>query len=159
MTLTYAQYKDYLIEWCKARGATFKYFFPLKGGWEAWVQADYAAFVLSKNSAYDILREVAIYKNNYQRVDWLFNNNDVVAQKIAVEIKCQSFENHDSFIAGVGADIDKLAQDNLKLSFQTCQTGVMGIYFEEKARTWMLANEFTELFNNGEVGCAIRKLF
>jgi len=159
MTLTYDQYATYLINWCAIRGNDFKLYFPLKGGWEAWVQADYAAYVLAQNNTYDILREVGIYTNNYKRVDWLFNNDDVnVKEKIAIELKCQSFENRDAFIAGVQADIAKLAQNKLKAQFRNCQTGVMGIYFEEVARTWMLANQFVEVFQNGEIGCAIRKL-
>ncbi|WP_118973301.1 hypothetical protein [Taibaiella koreensis] len=159
MTLTYDDYATFLINWCAIRGSEFKLYFPLKGGWEAWAQADYAAYVLAQNNTYDILREVAIYTNARQRVDWLFNNNDLdVKKKLAVEIKCQSFENRDAFIAGVEADIAKLAQNKIKLQFRTCQTGVMGIYFEDTARTWMLANNFTEIFVNGEIGCAIRKL-
>jgi hypothetical protein len=159
MTLTYDQYAELLLAWCKFRGESLKNYFPLKGGWEAWVQADYAAYVLGWNSTVDILREVPIYQNPKQRVDWLFNNTDpTVTQKIAIEIKCQSFDNRDAFTAGVGADILKLSQANLNPIFQTCQTGVLALYFTNEAEVWLEANHFAILFSNGQVGCGIRKL-
>lgn len=160
MVLTYDQYASYLIDWCNDRGPTFKYYFPLKGGWELWVQADFAAYVLAKDSTYDILREVQIYKDVYQRVDMLFNENaPLVTDKIAIEIKCQTFLSQNDFIAGVGADIAKLAQPKLKVQFQTCQTGVLGIYFTQQAHDWLVTNNFTIIYNYGEVGCAIKKLY
>lgn len=158
MTLTYDQYAALLLEWCGIRGDSFKNYFPLKGGWEAWVQADYAAYVLSWNSTVDILREVPIYVNPRQRVDWLFNNNDVVTSKLAIEIKCQSFDNRDAFTAGVGADIAKLNQLNINPHFQTCQTGVLAICFSEDALLWLQGNGFAIIYNNGQVAVAIRKL-
>jgi hypothetical protein len=160
MILTYDQYASFLIDWCSSRGPSFKYYFPLKGGWELWVQADFAAFVLAKDSTYDILREVNIYTDVYQRVDMLFNENaPLVTDKIAIEIKCQTLLSQNDFIAGVGADIAKLAQIRLKQQFRTCQTGVMGIYFTQQAHDWMLINNFTIIYNDGEVGCGIKKLY
>jgi hypothetical protein len=159
MILTFDEFAGYVTNWCEIRGKDFKLYFPLKGGWELWVQADFAAYVLAQNNTYDILREVPIYVNRYQRVDWWFNNADLtITNKIAIEIKCQSFENRDAFVAGVQADIAKLAQVKIKPMLRTCQTGVMGIYFENVARDWMLANNFIEVYNNGQIGCAIRKL-
>ena len=160
MTLTYDQFRTFLEQWALYRRDEFQYYFPLKGGWEQWVQADYAAYVLRQSSTFDILREVAVYQNPYQRVDWLFNNDDMdVAKKIAVEIKCQSFNNWDAFIAGVQADMEKVDQDNLADEFQGCTTVVMGIYFENIARNWMKRNGFNEIFINGEIGVAIRKMY
>lgn len=159
MTITYDQYAELLIRWCKFRGDSLKNYFPLKGGWEAWVQADYAAYVLEWDSTVDILREVPIYKNGRQRVDWLFNNTDpAVAKKMAIEIKCQSFDNRDAFTAGVAADALKLAQDNLNPAFQTCQTGVLALFFTEEAGRWLESKKFIVIYNNKEVGCAILKL-
>jgi hypothetical protein len=160
MTLTYEQYAAYLFDWCTFRGDSLKNYFPLKGGWEAWVQADYAAYVLEKDSTVDILREIPIYQNPKQRVDWLFNNSDPdVTKKIAIEIKCQSFDNYNAFTAGVYDDMAKLSQDKLNPSFQTCQTGVLGLFFENKAGTWLDQRGFTTIYNNGQVGCAIKKLY
>lgn len=159
MTLTYDQYAELLLRWCEFRGDSLKNYFPLKGGWEAWVQADYAAFVLSWNSTVDILREVPIYVNRRQRCDWLFNNTDpTVTQKIAIEIKCQSFDNRDAFTAGVGEDIAKLNQLNIDPYFRTCQTGVLAICFAPEALTWLETHNFFIIYNNTQVACGIRKL-
>lgn len=158
MILDFNTFATLVVDWCELRQNQFKLMFPLKGGWEAWTQADWAAFALNQNSTYDILREQAIYANPNQRVDWLLNDNAATIQKIAIELKCQSFENRNVFTTGLQADIDKLQQGNLKPAYQGCQTGVMGIYFEESARNWVLANGFIEVFNNSDVGCAIKRL-
>lgn len=158
MILDFNAFASYVVQWCEYRQNEFSRLFPLKGGWEAWAQADWAAYTLWQESTYDILREWPIYNNPNQRVDWLFNNSSPNVQKVAIELKCQSFENRNVFTAGLQADIDKLQQGNLNADYVGCQTGVMGIYFEEAARTWVLANGFIEVFNNGDIGCAIRKL-
>ncbi len=158
MILDFNTFATLVVDWCEYRQLEFSKLFPLKGGWEAWTQADWAAYALSQNSTYEILREQPIYTNAYQRVDWLFNNDAATVQKVAIELKCQSFENQNTFIAGLQDDINKLQPGNLNANYVGCQRGVMGIYFEETARNWVLANGFIEVFNNGDVGCAIRRL-
>lgn len=142
-------------QWCNQRADSFKYYTPLKGGWEAWVQADLSAFILSNDSRYDILREQSIYNTAGQRVDWLFNDNGTVPEKIAVELKCQSFENYRAFNRGIDDDIAKLAQNRLKRTYRGCQTAVMGICFEQDARDYMLNLGFMEIYRSGEVSCCI----
>lgn len=160
MTLTLDDFRKYLEEWALYRRDDFQRFFPLKGGWEAWVQADFAAFVLLKDDRYDVLREVTIYTDPYQKVDWLFNDTDIdKTKRIAVELKCQSFNNWEAFIPGIEADILKLQQDRIKVQFRTCATIVMGIYFEPGTRNWMRMNGFNEIFINGQIGIGIRKLY
>jgi hypothetical protein len=160
MILTYDDYASFLIDWCNANVAKFEYLYLLKGGWELWVQADYASFVLQRDTRYEILREVPIYTNEGQRVDLLFNNDSgVVTQKIAIEIKCQTFLTRDDFIAGVQRDALKLAQNNLKLQFRTCETGLMGIGFTQGAIDWMVQNGFFMAYRSATIGCGIRKLY
>lgn len=160
MTLSFDQFRTFLEAWALYRRDEFQYYFPLKGGWELWVQADYAAYVLRQDSTYDILREVPIYTDPYQKVDWLFNDQDTdKTKRIAVEIKCQSFNNWQAFVPGIEDDINKLQQSRIKTQFKTCTTVVMGIYFENEARLWMKSNGFNEIFINGQIGIAIRKLF
>ena len=144
-------------DWCQQRANSFKYYWPLKGGWEAWVQADLAAYILSRDTTIDILREQPIYTNNRQRVDWLFNDNATEIEKLAVELKCQSFDNRNAFISGLQDDIAKL-QYNRKNGYRNCQAVAMGICFESNARNWMLNNGFLEVYEDGEISCCILKL-
>lgn len=126
------------------------------------MQADFAAFILSKDNTIEILREQPIYKNGQQRVDLLFNDGDnppPVAQMLAIEIKCQSFDNRNAFTAGMGQDVQKMAQGNISNYYQGIQTAAMGFCFEQTAVTWMTTNNFTAVFNNGEIFCGIRKLY
>ncbi|NER52623.1 MAG: hypothetical protein F6J92_39490 [Symploca sp. SIO1A3] len=159
MNITFDQFAGLVTEWANGKSAQFKFYYPLKGGWEAWTQAEVAAYILSKDSTIDILREWSIYQNNNQRVDWLFNNQDpTVGNKIAIELKCQSFENRNTFTNGLAADEAKLAQANLKAAYQGCQTGVMGISFEPTATNWMQANNYVLVFKNADIAIGIKKL-
>ncbi len=96
-------------QWAAVRDATFKYYWPVKGGWEGWIQVDLTAFILSHDSTVEILREQPIFVNPRQRVDLLLNADQLPAQQIAVEIKAQSFQNQDAFVDGVVEDLDKLS--------------------------------------------------
>lgn len=159
MTIYFDNFANEILQWCTTAAGRFKMFWPLKGGWEAWVQAEVAAYLLHQNSAYDVLREQPIYQNGRQSVDWLLNDSSMsVVNKIAIELKCQSLGNSQAFIQGVQHDIVKLNIGNLKPEYQNCQRGMMVIYFDSQARDWVLQNNFVEIFNNNEVGCAMRRL-
>ena len=159
MKITVKEFATYVNSWAGARGSDFKYYLPLKGGWEAWTQADLAAYILSKDSTVDILREQMIYQGQ-QKVDWLINNGDPTkADRIAVELKCQSFENQSGFVKGLDNDEKKLDQNNLNSNYKGCQTIVMGIAFESNAFEWMKKNGYTTAtYDNGEVAIGLKQL-
>lgn len=105
------QFVDAVIQWANARNAQFKFNWPVKGGWEGWVQVDLTGFILATDGSIDILREQPIYKNPFQRTDLLLNTNLPKAEQIPVEIKAESFENHAQFFNGVNADVAKLTNE------------------------------------------------
>jgi hypothetical protein len=111
-TINVAQFVDAVNNWAAGRDSSFKYYWPVKGGWEGWIQVDLTAFILSKLPTLEILREQPIYKNDRQKVDLLINADEDPDDQIAVELKAQSFENRAAFIKQVVNDLDKLAGVN-----------------------------------------------
>ncbi len=153
LVITYELLRLGLSSWCLEREAGFKKLWPLKGGWELWAQADFAAYLIQQESSIDVLREQYIY-NSWKKVDWLFNfSTEDPATMIAIELKCQSLENEANLINGLTADIDKLAKLNIRPQFADIQRVVVGICFDPDAATWMTGNGFTAAYDSTEVFC------
>ena len=157
MPLTLNGFGGYLTDWTKKYEDEFSLYYPLKGGWEAWVQASVAAYIISQDDTVDILREQAIFQIAQQKVDWLFNNNaHQEVDKIAVELKCQSLQNQANFTNGLQADIDKMAVANIKVGYKGSQRAVVGIGFTQDALTWMRdTKHFTILHHDVNTACGI----
>lgn len=159
MSLSLEGFGGYLGNWATKYENEFKLYYPLKGGWEAWVQASVAAYIIYHDSTIDILREQLIFNVSQQKVDWLLNDTDQsVAKKIAIELKCQSFENQKNFISGLDADIAKLAEANLKQAYHGCQRAVVGLCFTEDALQWMGTKNFILLHKTGETALGLLTL-
>jgi hypothetical protein len=119
-TINTAQFVDAVQNWAKLRDPSFKFYWPVKGGWEGWIQVDLTAFIIDKLPTLDILREQPIFKNERQKVDLLINADQNPDNQIAVEMKAQSFENRDRFIKLVESDLDKLTDMNPAYAYTTC---------------------------------------
>ena len=121
-TISVELFIGYIAEWATARNKQFNYNWPVKGGWEGWLQVDLVAYILWKDSTAEILREQQIYTSPYMRTDLLLNTALSTDDQIPVEIKVESFENKmDPFITGVSDDILKLnTERNTNFSECTC---------------------------------------
>jgi hypothetical protein len=159
MVISFDGFAEAIIGWCSIKNNQFKQYWPLKGGWEQWVQAEVAAYIISQDTRFDIQREQHIYRQYQKKVDWVCNGlNPDVSTWIAIELKCQSHGNANNFIDEVRKDIAKIQPLNIDPAFRIAQTGVMAIYFEEKSQAWLKDDGFIEVFVNKEVGCAIKKI-
>ncbi len=159
MPLSATNFGSYLGAWGQMFANQFKLYYPLRGGWEAWVQASVAAFIINDNSTVDILREQMIFYGSQQKVDWLLNDSDErVTRKIAIELKCQSFENQKRFTSGLDGDIAKLAQANLKEDYRGCKTVVVGVSFTQDAADWMRDNHFNNRLKTGDIAIGMLTL-
>src|SRR3954469_9218286 len=96
-TINTGQFTDAVRAWCTVRDQSFRFYWPVKGGWEGWIQVDLTAFIISQLPTLEILREQPIYRNNRQKVDLLINADQDPDNQIAVELKAQSFENRNAF--------------------------------------------------------------
>ena len=159
MPLSLTNFGGYLGAWFQEYEKQFKLYYPLKGGWEAWVQASVAAYIIEDNSTVDILREQLVFYGSQQKVDWLLNDSyQSVDSKIAIELKCQSFENEKKFTSGLESDIAKLAEANLKVVYRGCQTVVVGICFTNAALQWMNNKKFKILHQTDETAIGLLRL-
>lgn len=136
---------DHLVEeWARARGGSFHRNWPVKGGWEAWIQVDLTAFLLEQNDTYDVLREQNVYTNALARCDLLVNPTDPAPARLVVELKAESLENHARLGGGVEQDAYKI--QNERVAPYTASVGIVlavvfsqqgwdavaGIYLEER---------------------------
>jgi hypothetical protein len=48
-TINFNQFLGYVRDWARLRDPNFKYYWPVKGGWEGWVQVDLTAYILTVN--------------------------------------------------------------------------------------------------------------
>jgi hypothetical protein len=141
-------------QWAAFRNDQFRHYWPVKGGWEGWVQVDLTAFILSHDPTVEILREQPIFRNPRRQVDLLLNAYQPPAQQIAVEIKAQSLENQGSFVDGVVKDLEKL--DRVNDAYTDTTRMVVGLPFSRPALDETLGLEiddhriFLEVFR-GEV--------
>lgn len=151
----YATFQREMFAWAEQSYTRFRYFLPLDGGWEYWVQAEVAAFIVNANSSYEIWREPGgLYANN-QRPDWGLNLQTGGYERIAVELKCQrGTDLHGSiFFNDIVSDANKLNEGNLPIGVQRC---LVGLYFSPQAQKKILTRyKFTmqnhKLYNQ-EVG-------
>lgn len=152
------QFAVAITQWARARNNQFARNWPVKGGWEGWVQVDLTAHILAVDSSIDILREQPVYANNRQRCDLLLNSNDVPAGQIPVEIKAESFDNSGRFINGVEDDLDKFDGRNGAYLNSTCV--MLAMPFSQGSYDELLALQrgghriFHSIFV-GEVACAM----
>jgi hypothetical protein len=129
MTLvTVEALKALSIAWAGARGAGFAYNFPVKGGWEGWCQVDLVAFVLARDSTYDIVREQPNVLDAGQRVDLLANAQQQPEEQVIVEMKAESLSNQAAFVGGVSSDVDKLSNGR-RQPWQRSRCAVLAIAF------------------------------
>ncbi|MEV1120054.1 hypothetical protein AB0I91_33815 [Actinosynnema sp. NPDC049800] len=96
--------------WARQRDGQFKYNWPVKGGWEGWIQVDLTASILTAAPTAEILREQPVYTNTRQRCDLLLNTTAAPDAQVIVELKAESWHNRAAFVPGVIDDLDKLQQ-------------------------------------------------
>ncbi|HEY3506469.1 MAG TPA: hypothetical protein VGN37_27230 [Actinocatenispora sp.] len=157
-TINVDQFGRAVIDWAGRRGGQFASNWPVKGGWEGWIQVDLTAHILSADSAIDILREQPVFANSRQRCDLLLNTNQMPAHQIVVELKAQSFDNRDRFITGVESDLDKF--NTLDYAYQRSTCVMLAMPFSPESLAELLGVErsghriFQTIFI-GEVACAV----
>lgn len=131
MLLPYEDFRSGVFAWANENEQRFRLFWPLAGGWEHWVQAEVAAYIINENSASEILREHQIYTNG-QIADWLLNEQTGGNARIAVELKCQrgSDLNGQNFVQDITNDIAKLNGNTLPGGVQGA---LVGIFYSQGA--------------------------
>lgn len=160
-SISYMQFIELTIQWAQERNAQFKFNWPVKGGWEGWIQVDLTGYILARDSTAEILREQRIFPNSKKRVDLLLNTTAELDHLIPVEIKAESLENPAyNFLNGIYEDLAKLALLR-GTNLSQCTRMMMAVPFNPESLAAVLAIQenghpiFHPIFNNGEIAIAI----
>jgi len=156
--LTVDQFATLTVEWAKARNSQFKYNWPVKGGWEGWVQVDLTGYILAMVPTAEILREQPIYTEG-RRVDLLLNDTLPGKDQIPVEIKAESFENRANFIPGLLQDLTKINDGRIP-AYRESTCVALAIPFSPESMQQVEAIEVSgyRIFRRiyvGEVACLV----
>jgi len=127
-TISVKQFVEATSAWAAQRDAQLKYYWPVNGGWEVWIQVDETAYLLSLDSTLEVLREQHVYTNSRKRCDMLLNTSQRTKNQVVIEIKAQSIGNTPTFIRDVKEDLDKL--DELTDAYQEATYLVMVVVFD-----------------------------
>ncbi|MBN2942138.1 MAG: hypothetical protein JTJ18_08865 [Streptococcus sp.] len=114
-SITFNTIRTLLNEWADLRFACLPDFslpFFSQGGWEGWIQVEWAMFFTSRD--YDVVRELKAYDGHLLKADLVFNKNIPKANPsvmdIVVEIKCQSvYVTQNAFYQSISDDVAKLS--------------------------------------------------
>jgi len=155
------EFVDSIRGWAANRGSQFKYNWPVKGGWEGWIQVDLTGFILTVNPTVEILREQPVYANTRQRCDLLLNAKSEPHRQIIVEIKAESLNNWENFITGVVDDLDKL-DSAVGLAYQKTDRVMLAMPFNPPSYEELMALQmdghkiFAAVYlGGGDVACAV----
>lgn len=158
MSLTLDNIAKALIKWCSQESHQLKQYWAVEGGWESQASKEFIKFLKKhyKNHEVDNQKQVYISPDT---ADWIFNVNATEdSEKILAELACESFENKDYFENRVEQDMNKLSPENLKQEYKNAKRCMISIYFNSQFREQLHEKEFIEIFNNYEVGCAMKRL-
>lgn len=110
-SITINTFRSEIKDWLDMRFSKLPDFslpFFSQGGWEGWLQVEWAMFFTMRD--YDVMREFHAYDQKNFRADLVFNNNILNHPNIVIEIKCQSiYVNYQSFYNSILNDEHKLS--------------------------------------------------
>ena len=157
MILTLDQFLTFVLEWAQQSVQNIRRVWPLPGGWEAWAQAEIAAYINEIDASTSIQREARVYPGQ-KRADFLLNVGTTLQlpQQVVVEMKCESLNNRAAFIPGINKDVTKL-QNELEVPYNTCQKLTLGIFFSREAGDQLQRLGYTVIFTENEIGVAARQ--
>lgn len=101
----------------------------------------------------DVEREQHIYRAAGEKTDLLFNHHIVRSPTniVAVELKCQSLGNANSFVAGLAQDLHKLEWSTTEATKRYTRM-VIGLYVANEMKIWPGFSQNMWVDETGEVG-------
>lgn len=144
-------------EWCKADAHKFKKYWTMEGGWEVQVTTDLKNLFNVMNNK-QVIENQQVFESS-ENIDLLFNPDATnPARKILAEITCESIENTEFYRDHINKQLEKLTNTNIKDEYKSATKCMISLYFDLTTRNFLHENNFIEIFNNLEIGCAMRKL-
>jgi len=149
-----------LINWCDFEASNFQKQRNNKGGWEGWAHQQFVNYLKVNEHEVHVNQQQPVYKSSdSDSIDLIFNPlADNPKDRIMAELTCESNENRENFEEYVSKNIEKLSNENLKTDFQETTRFIISIYFNNEIRNKLRNKEFIEVFNNLEIGCALKRV-
>lgn len=134
MTLTVPNFLQLVHGWANENVERIRHVWPLAGGWEAWAQAEIAGYINARHPQTYIVREPMVYLDD-SRADFLVNDpaQNVMADEIVVEMKCESLGNWRAFIGGLRFDTWKL-NGQMRMGLDSGKKISLGIFFSPETQ-------------------------
>jgi hypothetical protein len=147
-----------LSDWCYQDGHRLRNYFAHQGGWETEAYWEFSNFLVPEKAKFKVVTNQPIFDSD-ENVGWVFteplNHKD---PKIVAELACESIENHQDFEKQVEKNIKKLSGENIKNEFKDATKCIISLYFNIEKRNFLHKNDFIEIYNDLEIGCAIKRI-
>ncbi len=157
MELTIDNIAYELMNWCDSNPDSFRDHWATKGNWE---KVAINNLTKSFNKKEIVVKEdELVYSKTSDKIDLLFNvSSDSPSKKILAELSCESIENSDNYKEQIIKEVKRLKESILKEEFSKAKIFLISLYFDLRKREFLHENNFIEIFNNLEIGCAIKKI-
>lgn len=153
MAVTIDNIAQVLIDWCAEKAPEIR-----NAVVDDEILKDRLLVYFKNKMQYEVLKEAPVYKS-HDPVDFVFNAlADNPSDKIIAEL---NVENSDgiSFEKEVIRDIVKLSTiDNIKDDYKYAAKCVISLYYNRCNRTQLHEKQFIEIYNDFEIGCALKRV-
>ncbi len=155
LTIDHIAYE--LMSWCNSDTNSFKDLWSNNGDWEKEAISNLTQSFNKKELV--VKEDEQVYSTTSDKIDLLFNaSSNIPSKKILAGLSCESLENSDNYKKQIICELKKLKESSLKEEFSTANVFLISLYFDLRKREFLHENNFIEIFNNLEIGCAIRKI-
>lgn len=153
MIMTDSEFLDFVYKWASGNLANLGRVWPLEGGWEAWAQAEIAAYINGVDPTYSVEREALAYGDG-RRADLLLNKGASLQSQdwIVVELKCQSIPSARNFVSGLNSDYYKLQE--VSPTYTKSQKLTLGIFIDGGTEQTLNEQGYKTKSVSDEVGLA-----
>jgi len=118
---------------------------------------DFAVF-LNMNSKIKAAKKVPVYVSLDKTDLVLFDCEENTTDGIIAEFEYDSGSDRELFESEIHKTTGKMAKNNLIESYQATTCCIISMYNDLSNRKKLHENDFIEVFNNLEIGCAIKRL-
>lgn len=144
-------------EWCKTDSQSFMSYWEKDGLLKLKATKDLSNLF---NSNYNkrVIENQQVFESS-ENIDLIFNpNSKQPANKILAEFTCESVQNTEFYEEYINKQIEKLTNTNIKEEYKGATKCIISLYFDLSTRNFLHENNFIEIFNNLEIGCAMKRL-
>jgi len=158
MELTIDHIASEIMCWCAKDSNSFKNYLNVQDGWERKALEDIKN-LFNKQSGKLMVKDYEPVYNSTDKVDLYFNPNTLNPEKrILAEVICEAAESTEKYNKKIGYEIKKLDKENLKDEYKDATKYLISMYHNLYNRSFLHENNFIEIFNNMEIGCAIKRI-